>query len=996
MALGKHLRSALLGVLMWAAQASAQGQTGTVTGRVVDQSTQEPVSGAMVSIADRGGLTNDVGRFAITGVPAGSHTIRVLRFGYGEVSRPVTVTAGQTSTVDFALEPQAFALTELVVTGYGEQRAGDLTGVVEKVTPEEFNTGRVVSPEQLIQSKVAGVQVVDNNEPGGGMSLRIRGATSVNASSEPLIVVDGVPLAIGGGLSAGRNPLNFLNPQDIESVTVLKDASATAIYGSRGGNGVLIIETKRGREGPQIEYTGSVSGSTVLTEPKMLDADQFRAAVQQYAPQNIEELEDANTDWRDLVQRDAFGQEHNIAMSGTSDAINYRLSLGYLDQDGVVQGTTVERISASLGYDHRINDYLNVTANLKGSRTEDLFTPGAVLSGANQFGPTQPVNDPASPTGFYEWPDPLGPNNPLAELALVSDEGTTYRSVGNVQGELRMPFHEALTATVNLGYDVTRAERRQFFPSTLRSQLEQGLGGTVSRETPSLTNTVFDAYLNYSTPIEAWSSTVDITGGYSYEQSRGDYPEFFAQGLATDLLGPNGIPSAELERSFLDIQESKLISFFGRMNYTLNDRYLATVSVRHDGSSRFGPGNEWGTFPSVAVAWRLSQEEFLQDLGSVSDLKLRASWGKNGNQAFDNYQQFTTYVVGDNQSQAQFGDDFVSTIRPSAVDPNIKWEETTSYNVGLDFGLLGNRITGSVDYYSKETDDLIFTIPVAAGTNLSNFVTTNIGSMENSGIEFSLGGRVLDSQVGGLSWDANFNASRNSNELVKINPIGGGSEQILVGGIAGGVGTTIQVLQPGVPINSFFVYEHRRDADGSPIWEDTNGDGTINDTDLYEDLNGDGIVNFSDRRPLHNPAPDWIFGHSSWLQYGSIDLSFTMRAYLGNRVYNNVASNLGNYEEVARGSPYNLHASVLETGFERPQYFSDYYVEDASFLRMDNLTLGYTVNWRGQPMRIFGTIQNVFTLTGYDGVDPTAGLNGIDNNIYPRSRTFTGGVTVRF
>lgn len=997
MAFGNHLSLALLGSLLCVTQAAAQAQTGTITGQVLDETTQDPISGAAVTVSERTALTNAAGRFLVADVPTGSHAVQVTRFGYGDATQTITVTAGETTVVDFTMTPEAVELTQLVVTGYGTRRASDLTGVIETLTSEELNPGRVVSPEQLIQSKVAGVQVIDNNEPGGGMSLRIRGATSVNASSEPLFVVDGVPLAVGGGLSAGRNPLNFLNPQDIENVTVLKDASATAIYGSRGGSGVVIIETKRGTQGPQLEYTGSISSSRVTREPDMLSAAQFRAAVEQFAPQNVEQLQNASTDWRDLVQRDAFGQEHNLAISGGTDAINYRLSLGYLNQDGVVRGTTVERLSAALNYDHRIGDHLNIRTNVRGSRIDDEFTPGGVLSGANQFGPTQPMRDADRPTGFYEWPDPLGPNNPLAELALVSDEGTTYRSVGNIQGEYRLPFLEALTATVNAGYDVTSAERRTFSPSTLQSQLEQGLGGTVNRQNPSVTSTVLEAYLNYATPVGGLGGTVDVTGGYSYESSRGDSASFLAQGLSTDLLGPDGVPAAELEEPFLSIQESRLISFFGRLNYTLNDRYYATFSVRRDGSSRFGPDNAWGTFPSVAVAWRLSQEPVMERLTALSDLKLRASWGKNGNQAFANYQQFTTYVVGDGQSQAQFGDEFVATVRPSAVDPNIKWEETTSFNLGLDFGLFENRLTGSIDYYDKDTDDLIFTIPVAAGTNLSNFVTTNIGSMNNRGVELTLNAGILDGRNGSLRWEALFNAAHNTNELVHVNPIAGGSEQILVGEVAGGVGTRIQVLQPGHPINSFFVYRHKRGPDGRPIYEDTNGDDVINEQDLYEEHGGDAdVINQDDRVPFHSPDPDWILGHTSDIAYRNLDLSFTLRAYLGTYVYNNIASNLGSYEEVGRGSPFNLHASVLETGFEKPQYFSDYYVEDASFLRMDNLTLGYTVQWRGRPMRIFGTVQNVFTLTGYSGVDPTAELRGIDNNIYPRSRTFSGGVSVRF
>jgi TonB-dependent starch-binding outer membrane protein SusC len=393
-------------------------------------------------------------------------------------------------------------------------------------------------------------------------------------------------------------------------------------------------------------------------------------------------------------------------------------------------------------------------------------------------------------------------------------------------------------------------------------------------------------------------------------------------------------------------------------------------------------------------------------MGGLNDLKLRASWGRTGNQSFASYQQFTTYTVGDAQSQVFFGDQFINTMRPSAADPNIKWEATDAYNFGVDYGFANGRFTGSVDVYRKDTEDLIFTVPIAAGTNLSNFLTTNIGSMKNSGVEFSLSAKVLQGGAGRLTWTADFNAGHNTNELTEINPFGGSSQRILTGGVSGGVGTLIQVLTPGEPINSFYVYEHKME-DGKPVYEDVTGldsegrfnntpDGTINEQDLYVDVSGDGRINLDDRRPFHDPAPKWILGHSSYLTYGRIDGSFTMRAYLGNYVYNNVASNLGTYAEVTRGSPYNLHTSVLETGFETPQYLSDYYVEDASFLRMDNITLGYNFNYRGQPLRVFGTVQNAFTMTGYSGVDPTAGLNGLDNNIYPRSRTFAGGLNVRF
>ncbi|HEX7090848.1 MAG TPA: SusC/RagA family TonB-linked outer membrane protein [Longimicrobiales bacterium] len=985
-------------LLLAASPLAAQGPAGTIRGRVVDGSTQQPLPGVIVSVGERTTLTDTEGRYLIVGVPAGTHTVRAASLGYATASGEVAVVAGQSAALDFSLVPEALALRGIVVVGYGQQRARDVTGSVELVSVEEFNTGRVISAEQLIAAKVAGVNVIDTGEPGGGISLRVRGGTSVTSSNEPLIVVDGIPLAIGGGLSMGRNALNFLDPNDIASVTLLKDASATAIYGSRGANGVLLIQTKSAARGPEITYTSSFSISTVTRQPDVLSAEQFRRAVQEHAPEKLSMLGNANTDWRDAVQRRGQGQEHHLAFSGATDDLDYRFSLGYLEQNGVIEGSATERLSASLNYGQRFFDgRLSVRANVKGSRTKDALTPGGVLGAATTFAPTQPIRDENSPYGgFFEWEDALAPNNPVAELRLSTEEATIYRSIGSLEGEYRAPFLEGLSATLRLGYDVAKGERLRFYPSFLRWQVEQGIGGQVNRENPTQVSTLLEAFANYTTRLERYGAEVDLTAGYTYEESRGDYPSFLAQGLSFDLLGPNGVPAAAIERTFLTVEESRLISGFGRVNLTLADRYLMTLSLRRDGSSRFGPSRQWGTFPAASFAWWLSQEEFMQRLVPGADLKLRLSWGVNGNQAFPNYRAFSDYVISDPTAQVQFGDSFVTTIRPSAADPNIKWEETTSYNIGLDYGLFGGRLSGAIDVYRKDTEDLIFTVPVAAGTNLSNFVTTNIGSMKNEGVELSLSARILDGALGGLSWIGEFNAAYNRNELVRINPFAGGGEQILTGGIAGGVGNNIQVLKPGYPINSFFVFRHKRDAQGRPIYEDTNGDGTINEQDLYENVNGDALVNQDDRVPFESPAPDWILGHTSRLAYGGFDLSFTLRAHLGNYVYNNVASNQGHYRALRDGAPDNLHASVLETGFEEPQYFSDYYVEPASFLRMENLTLGYSFTRAGRPMRVFATVQNVFTLTEYSGVDPMAGVNGIDNDIYPRSRTFSGGISVRF
>lgn len=977
------------------ASAQPRATGGILTGVATVGGSGEPLSGVRIAVSGTSlnATTQNDGRYVIAGVPEGGHTVYARHIGFSPDSQQVVITTNQTAIANFVL--QAVRLGEVVVVGYGELEARDRTGVVETVTAEEFNTGRVISPEQLIQAKVAGVQVVDNGEPGSGGSIRIRGGTSINASNEPLFVIDGIPLAVGGGVSNGRNPLAFLNPGDIETMTVLKDASATAIYGSRGANGVILVTTRSGAGGKGFTYTTSMSGSTITKEPELLNAEQFRAAVTEFAPENLGRLGTANTNWRDAVQRSASGREHAVAFAGNREAMNYRLSLGYLDQDGVIRGTTVKRLSASLNYsDLLLDDRLRLESNVKGTRTEDWFTPGAVLGYATRFAPTQPIRNSAG--DFFEWDSPiLGPNNPMAELALVSDRGTAYRSVGKVEGEYQLPFVDALAATVRLGYDVTKAERTGFFPSTLESQSETSRFGAFTRNSPSQVNTVLEAFANHKRTFARFASVVDATAGYSYERSTGDYPSFYAESLSSDLLGPNGIPASKLQRTFLTVEESRLASFFGRINYSLRDRYLLTLSVRRDGSSKFGPSEQWGTFPSAAVAWRIIDEPFLNDVPALSDLKLRLSWGVNGNQAFANYQAFSSYEIGGSTAQTQFGNGFVATIRPSAADPSIKWEETTSYNLGADYGFLDNRISGAIEYYVKKTEDLIFTVPVAAGTNLSNFVTTNVGSMENRGFELSVGTTLFSVPSRGFTWDFNFNASTNRNKLVQVNPFGGG-EQILVGGIAGGVGSNIQVLQPGYPINSFFVYRHKRGADGRPLFEDANGDGNITDVDLYEDLNGDGEISQSDRAPYKSPAPKWIFGHTSLMGYRNFDLGFTMRAYRGNYVYNNVASDLGNYRELQGIAPSNLHASVLRNRFTTPQYFSDVYVEDASFLRMDNITLGYTVpRLRAvNRVRVFGTVQNVFTITDYSGVDPLAGINGIDNIIYPFSRTVTAGVSI--
>jgi TonB-linked SusC/RagA family outer membrane protein len=1004
---------ALILAAVWIVPLRAQAPAGTIRGRVTDVSSQQPIRGATVRAGTRSAQTRPDGGYILTEVPAGADSVRVTMIGYAPLAQAVTVVSDSVAEVDFALTAQAVNLAEVVVVGYGEQRQGNITGAVTNVTADEFNTGRVITPTELIQNKVPGVQVVENNEPGGRTSIRVRGPTSINASNEPLYVIDGLP--IGGVEGIGRDPLNFLNPDDIATITVLRDAGAAAIYGSNAANGVVLITTKRGRQGqgPKFEYTGSVSASRATRFPSMLTADQFAAAVAQYAPGSVGQLGNANTDWFGAIDRTGFGQEHNVAVSGAGSAMDYRLSLNFLDQKGIITFNKLRRVGLGANYNQRLaNDRINLRFNVRGTREDDRFVPLGVLSNAATFGPTQPIFDPSSPTLFYNWPGGLtSADNPVEILNLAEEKATTYRSVGNVQGEYSLPWINGLRANVNLGYDVTRAERENFTPSVLHRQVVTGNGGIQSRFNPTQVNTVFETYLAYTTPRPIGPGTLDLTGGYSWSKSHTDSSYYEGNGLSTDELGNQGIAVAATVKNNLFEQESKLISFFGRATYNINDKYIVAGSVRRDGSSRFGSANDYGTFPSVSFAWRLSQEPFLRGLRNLSDLKLRASYAKTGNQSFGDYLAYSSYQLSDGLSRYQFGDSVFTTSRPSAVDPNIKWEATRAFNVGLDFGFGNQRFSGAIDWYDKLTNDLLFKVPVAAFSNLSNFVTTNIGSMRNRGIEFSLSAKVLQGGSRGLSWNADFTAAHNKNELRTITPFGGGGLKILKGDVSGGVGTTIQVLTPSVPVNSFYVYEHIRE-NGKPIYKDVNGpdridgipNGTINDQDLYVDQNGDGIINQSDLRPFHDPAPKWILGHSSYLAMGQWDLGFTLRAYLGNWAYNNVAAANGDYRELTQGSPFNLHSSVLETQFATQQLQSDFYVEDASFLRMDNITLGYSFSLRGQSARLFGTIQNLFTVTGYSGVDPaaniapspnTSSLNGIDNNIYPRSRTFSGGLSLR-
>jgi iron complex outermembrane receptor protein len=966
---------------------------GRITGTVAANDGSGPIASARVVVSGQriGTVTRDDGRYSLE-VRPGTYRLSALRIGYAPDSTTVTVTAGGVATANFNLRPTGAVIAAVTVVGYGNQEERQRTSAVESVDEREFQTGRIVSPEQLIAAKVAGVQIVPSNEPGGGIAVRIRGGTSINASNDPLYVVDGVPLQVGGGLSAGRNPLNFINPNDVENISVLKDAAATAIYGSRGANGVVLITTKKGVSGQQsVVYTANVSSSSAINLPAMLNAEQFRAAVQQFAPQSAGLLGQANTDWQNAVLRTAPGMEHNLAISGGQNFSRYRLSLNALDQGGVLRGTDLTRYGFGLNYgDRLLDDRLDVQLSLKGTRQLDVFTPGGVLGNSLAMAPTQPITNPDG--SFFNWNRSLAPNNPLSDLALISNRGTTYRSVGSIEAKYSLPWVTGLSATVRTGYDFANASRTEFVPTNAQGQQFNQRPGLFGTNDFRQNNTLLEVFGNYNRRIEALKGDVDITGGYTWEQQNSVFPGFSAESLSSNALGPNGVATAGFRNVGTDVQESRLISFFTRANYSIADKYLFSASIRRDGSSRFGASNQWGWFPAFSAAWRLSDESFMRGAGWLSDLKLRASWGVNGNQQIPNYQQFAVFGIANPNALYPIDGQFVPGIRPNAIDPNIKWEQTASTNIGLDYGFAGNRFTGSFEFYDKKTTDLLFTVPTAAGTNFSNFVLTNVGSLRNRGFEFSINGRLFNRGRDGFNWDANLVLTRNTNELLAINPGATGAQQIQVGGIAGGVGSTIQVLRPGLPVNSFLVYQSRRQANGLPV-------ATGPDTALYVDQNGDRTINQDDLITFRAPQPRWIVGHSSQFSWRKFDLNYTLRANLGNYIYNNVASSRGSYNQLANiGVPVNLSADVLRTGFRQSQFFSDYYVQDGSFLRMDNIQIGYTFGRLGamKSLRLFGAVQNAFTITDYEGADPNVNINGIDNNIFPLSRIFTAGLNIGF
>lgn len=949
-----------------------------VTGVVTEKGTKTTLLGVNVIIkgTTTGTTTDFDGTYQLK--VTNGQTIEFTYVGY----KSQTVLYSGQATINVALEEDASKLDEVIVVGYGSAVKKDVTGSVESVTSDDFNSGAIISPEQLIAGKTAGVQVTPpSGAPGSGSAIKIRGGvSSLSASSSPLIVIDGVPL------DQGNSGLNYINANDIESFTILKDASAASIYGSRATGGVILITTKTGKSGQpfnfNINHYSSVGDN--FNDVDVLTSTQFRDLVNANGnATQIGQLGNTSTDWQDEIYRGSLTADTNVTVSGGFDNSSYRASIGYVTQEGTLRNSKVDRWTGSVKFIQRLlNDDLKLEVNALGALIEDTFANTGAIGAAVSFDPTQSVFDPTSPFGGYTenlnndgMINTIAVRNPVGLLEQNSNVADSKRSTGSLKVDYTLPFFRDIKLTAVGGYDYFEVEGNTSIPAEAASNFNQeGVTGTYSTLNRSK---LIDVYANYKKTFESIKTTVNVTAGHSFQRF------YRSNGSETTT----GVGVTNSNRS---IGENSLESYFGRVNFDHDGKYLLTLNVRNDKSSRLNPADRSDYFGGASFGWNIIDENFMKDSKVFSQLKLRIGYGETGQQEFgEDYGYLPRYTTGDGRVQYQFGYNpdgsprFVTTIRPEEYDENLRWERSKTLNIGLDFGFFNDRLTGSVEVYERKVEDLINFISVPAGTNLSNQLFTNVGNLENRGLEVSLNATIVENE--NFSWNTNFNVSFFENEITKLfltdDPTSPGSP---TGGIAGGVGNTIQINSVGHEVNSFYVFKQIYDTQGAPI------------EGAYVDINADGVVDQEDRYRYKSPNADAVMGFSSNMQYGNFDFSFTMRASIGNYAYNNVASNTGNVAALfGANSINNVNSSILDTGFQNPQLFSDYYVQDASFLKLDNLTFGYTIEniFKDARMRVYVAGQNLFTITDYDGLDPEIS-GGIDNNFYPRSRNILMGLNL--
>lgn len=873
----------------------------------------------------------------------------------------------------------AISLGSVVAIGYGTVKKDDVTGAVDLLTEEDFNDGPVVSAQQMIQGKSAGVNITSGGGgPGEGQSIRVRGVGSISLNSEPLIVIDGVPIS-ENGVGGSRNILNTINPNDIESISVLKDASATAIYGSRGGNGVIIIETKKGKSGAlKYQLSSQISFSEIIDYVDVFTGDQVRDWVNQYGnPNQIAQLGTANTDWQKEIYDNAFGTTNDFSVRGGVYGVPFRASVGYASNEGILKTDQMDRYTGALSVTPRfLNDQLKVELNAKGTYIENHFADRGAIGQAVSFDPTKPVYN--SDGSFWNW-NREGTNtllsdvvnvNPLSLLEYRDDTSEVRRLISNAKFDYALPWVDGLSAVLNLGYDATnshgRTKRSDLFPSATIDW-----AGDFSKYSNARINKLLDYYMVYDKDFGE-NSNVKFTGGYSYQ-------DFYNRDTNYYIRYSDMNENPEKTTPW----RSNLQSFFGRANLNLNEKYLLTATLRADASSKLNPDDRWGYFPSVAVAWNLHKEAPFEGIAWLNNLKLRAGYGKVGNvNGLADYKYLLSYAGNIQGAYYQIGDAFLPTVRPNVYNDNLRWEISNTTNIALDYGLFNNRLNGYVDFYIRKSQDLIAPTVIDVFTNFGNIIEQNFGDMENKGVELAINYDVIKAQD--FNWKIGYNVNFNDNKITKLNT------PTITGQISGGTGNNIQTQKEGYAANAFYVYQQIYDEQGNPI------------DNAVVDRNGDGQINDDDRYVSKSPFADVTMGINTSMSYKDFDLSIASRASIGNYVYNNtVSANAYRGRLFENGIIRNVASDLANTNFvamTEEVLMSDYYLEDGSFYKIDNITLGYTLPsslTKDIDMRVFGSVNNVAIFTNYSGLDPEV-FGGIDNNFYPRPRIWSFGVNVNF
>lgn len=1009
----------------------ANAQSITVRGTVVDPSGEPLIGASILAEGTSVGTATDIdGNYAINVNP--DATLVFSYVGYD----PQSVAVKGRTTIDVTMKENSVMLNEVVAIGYGVVKKSDATGSVAVVKPDEIEAGLATSVQDMLVGQTPGVVVTTAGGPEGGASIRVRGGSSLNASNDPLIVLDGVPLDNGGVQGMG-NPLAMISPENIESMTILKDASATAIYGARASNGVIIVTTKRGKSGkPQINFSANMYINHAHKRWDVLSADEFRNLIVERFGENSDAanaLGDTSTDWQDEVLRTTVSSDYSLSIGGTAGVLPYHANISYTNSNGIIKTSKMDRLTLGFNLSPKFfQDHLSVNANVKGFYVRNQFGDAGALSSAISYDPTHPVRSDLPIVGgtsgqkymfngFYEVANvnsegvvQLNDNaslNPVGMLENKDNYANVYRSNGNLQLDYSMHFLPELHANLNLGYDVSKTNETN---ATAANSAEawknhEHYGGGYKTDTYQFkSNTMLEFYLNYKKEFDAASQMVDVVGGYTWQRTYNEghysgangnagvrtspglnYPTlvdgkyYMDQNDATvDLVGkPFQADGISSDGNYHWKDHLQLLSFYGRVNYGLLDRYLLTFTVRGDATSRFSKNNRWGVFPAAALAWKLNNEAFLESAsGWLSDLKLRLSWGQTGQQEVGNSINYMPmYAIASPSVSYPNGlGGWYLPVYARGYNPDLTWETTTTYNAALDFGFLNNRITGNIEYYHRKTTDLLAFVAVPAGSSTTNMLNRNIGSLENYGVEFNIQARPIVTKD--FTWTLNYNVGWNHNEITELT----GNSVFKVGGISGGNGNTVQIHAVGHPANSFYLFQQVYDENGAPL------------EGVYVDQNGDGQIDEADKIINKSPDPKVTMTFGSQFRWKSWDLGFNIRASIGNYVYNNVLSTKAVYNDLFA---YGLNNLVKNDHyFEQPRYMSDYYLRNASFVRCDNITLGYT--WDNLindhlRLRLFGAVQNPFVITKYKGVDPEV-FGGIDNSVYPRATVYSLGLVATF